>query len=90
MGVFGVTSHSPLVTRRSIRVVDAVERAATMLQPEQYRAEHGRMRSRTKLPKTAQISEISQLNRAQEEDAHLTYKEEVAGSSPASPTMDTA
>jgi hypothetical protein len=33
--------------------------AATVLQPEQYRAEQGRIRSRTKMPQTAQISGIS-------------------------------
>jgi hypothetical protein len=35
------------------------QRAATVLQPEQYRAGQGWIRSQTKMPETAQISGIS-------------------------------
>ncbi len=58
----------------------------SVLQPEQDRAEHSRIRSRTEMPKIAQISGISQQDRTQEENTNLTYKEGVAGSNPASST----
>ena len=35
---------------------DTVKRAATVLQPEQDRTEHGGVRSRTEMAKTAQIA----------------------------------
>ena len=44
----------------SLRVYQpTAERAATALQPEHYRAEHGRIRFQTKSPKIAQISGLS-------------------------------
>ena len=77
--------------RRSVETgTCTAERAATMLQPEQNRAEHSRIRSRTEIPKTAQISRISQQDRTQKENPNLTYKEGAAGSNPASPTIKIA
>ena len=42
-----------------LRLPKHLERAATVLQPEQNRAEYDRIRLRTQMPKTAQISAIS-------------------------------
>jgi hypothetical protein len=80
------------ILRRLARIlrIRRSNHAATMLQPEQYRAEHSRIRSQTKMRKTAQISKISYQNKAYQEYTDLTYKEEVAGSNPASPTLNTA
>jgi hypothetical protein len=54
-----------------------------VLQPEQYRAEHGRIRFHTRMRETAQISGISYQDRAYQKYSDLTTNQEVAGSSPA-------
>src|ERR687894_3278890 len=58
----------------------------SVLQPEQYGAERGRIRLRREMRETARICGLIRQDRAGKDTPDLTYKEEVAGSSPASPT----
>ena len=54
----------PLTKYLRVGYAPSKQRAATVLQPEQYRAELGRIRFRTRMPETAQLSGISQQDRA--------------------------
>ena len=65
---------------------DAVERAATVLQPEQDASGQSRKTTAREMLKTAYMSEISRQGSTYPESFDLTYKEGVAGSTPASPT----
>jgi hypothetical protein len=59
-----------------------------VLQPELDTPEHARIRSRLAASNTAYINRILRQGRIHLESSDLTYKEEVAGSNPASPTLE--
>ncbi len=61
--------------------------AATVLQPEPDTPEQSRKTATQEIAKTAYICEISRQGRTYPESSNLTYKEGVAGSNPASPTL---
>jgi hypothetical protein len=65
-----------------------VERAATVLQPEQDTLGQSRKTTAQEMLKTAYMSEISRQDSTYRESFDLTYKEGVAGSTPASPTIE--
>src|SRR5215203_7103560 len=58
------THGSKLEMSRSTIRICSNGYTATVLQPEQYRAELDRIRFRTRMPETAQLSGISQQDRA--------------------------
>ncbi len=66
----------------------AVERAATMLQPEQDASGQSRKTTAQKTAETAYLCGVSRQSSTYPESVDLTYKEEVAGSNPASPTLE--
>jgi hypothetical protein len=61
--------------------------AATVLQPEQDASGQSRKTTARERLKTAYICEISRQGSTHPENLDLTYKEGVAGSTPASPTL---
>ena len=61
--------------------------AATVLQPEPDAPEQSRKAQAQETSKTALLYEISRQDSTYPESSDLTYKEEVAGSNPASLTM---
>jgi hypothetical protein len=60
--------------------------AATVLQPKSDTPGQSRKTTAQETPKTAYISGIFRQNRTYLKSFDRTYKEEVAGSNPASPT----
>ena len=59
-----------------------------MLQPEQDASGQSRKTTGQETAETAYICEISQQGSTYQESINLTYKEGVAGSNPASPTLE--